>query len=381
MRCTQFTKRCFSSFWSGIASLTAKRLLALMAVSMCCVAAPAALADSCRPDSSGRDAITKKQTEQWQQVLSSSGFLSAALMDNDVTFTAYVKRVGDSNFILVSIQKVEENLARAAFESHYHASNGDQLTFGFKDGEPLSFVVTEVANQAQADMFGKLNMSVVWAAEVAPSDLATMRVELTTKQIDAIRITQAAGAVDQAVPEKNGKKLMEKFGCFYQALDKSGVDLTTKGGASRAASAAQGGSVGAAQDSGQQLDIVVEDILAQDKLTLQAMLHHDSAYLDKHIADDAIFTRSDGKKQTKRMLIAEVMEQQAPPVAVKSRYSSVSSTVAGDTVEVTSTATLSAQVRGGWKDFQEVRGTTKYKKVNGEWVMLGGSNAYEKQLR
>jgi hypothetical protein len=374
MRYTQFTKHCFSSFWSGKASLTAKKVLALMAVSMCCVAAPATLADSCKPDSSGRDAITKKQTDQWQQVLSSSGFLSAALMDHDVTFTAYVKRIGDSNFILVSIQKVEENLARAAFESHYHASNGDQLTFGFKDGEPLSFVVTEVANQAQADMFGKLDMSVVWAAEVAPRDLATMRVALTTKQIDAIRITQAAGTVDEAVPDKNGKKLMEKFGCFYQALDKSGVDLTTKGGAPIAA---QGGST---QDSSQQLDLVVEDILAQDKLTLQAMLHHDGAYLDKHIADDAIFT-SGGKKMTKRMFIAQVMEQQAPPVAVKSRYSAVSSTVTGDTVEVTSTATLSAQIRGGWKDFQEVRGTTKYKKVNGEWVMLGGTNEYEKQLR
>ncbi|HEV7487309.1 MAG TPA: nuclear transport factor 2 family protein [Thermoanaerobaculia bacterium] len=380
MRSTQFTKRRFSLFWSGIASLTAKKVLAVMAVSMCCVVAPATLADSCRPDASGRDAITKKQMDQWQQVLSSSGFLAAALMDHDVTFTAYVKRVGDSNFILVSIQKVEENLARAAFESHYHASNGDQLTFGFKDGDPLSFVVTEVANQAQADMFGKLNMSVVWAAEVAPNDLATMRVALTTKQIDAIRITQAAGAVDEAVPDKNGKKLMEKFGCFYQALDKSGVDLTTKGSASRSASAAQGGSVDG-QDSSPQLDLVVEDILAQDKLTLQAMLHHDSAYLDKHIADDAIFTKSGGKKQTKRMLIAEIMEQQAPPVAVKSRYSSVSSTVTGDTVEVTSTATLSAQMRGGWKDFEEVRSTTKYKKVNGEWVMLGGSNAYEKQLR
>src|SRR5947209_5263566 len=115
MRYAQSTKHCFSSFSSGTASLTAKRLLvALMAVFLCCVAAPATLADSCKPDSSGRDAITKKQMDQWQQVLSSSGFLSAALMDHDVTFTAYVKRVGDSNFILVSVQKVEENLARAA---------------------------------------------------------------------------------------------------------------------------------------------------------------------------------------------------------------------------------------------------------------------------
>ncbi len=205
-----------------------KRIVIPTLILLCVMPLSVVASDSCKPDVSGQDTITKKQVAQWQQVLSSSGFLSAALMDNDVTFTAYVQRGGDKNFVMVSIQKLEENQARAAFESHFHGAKGDQLLFGFKNGEPLTFVVTEVSNQAKVEglITAKLNMSVVWAAEVSDADMAAMRDALTTKQVDAIRISQASGQVDQSVPDKNGKRLMEKFGCFYQALDKRGIDLS-----------------------------------------------------------------------------------------------------------------------------------------------------------
>ena len=224
----------FQKVWRGAlrtvtVPLQARKAAVLIAIVVCCGVAETISAASCKPDASGQDRITKQRIDQWSQVLSSSGFLSAALMDNDVTFTAFVKRVGDHNFVLVSIEKVEESMARAAFESHYHGAKGDQLVLGFKNGEPLSFVVTEVANQAQADLFGKLHMSVVWAAEIPLSDLAAMRDTFTTRQVDAIRITQAGGQVDEGVSDQNGKKLMAKFGCFYEALDQSGVDLKSAG--------------------------------------------------------------------------------------------------------------------------------------------------------
>jgi hypothetical protein len=50
---------------------------------------------------------------------------------------------------------------------------------------------------------------------------------LTRRQIDAVRIILAGDVVIQAsVSDKDGMKLMEKFGCFYQSLDKKGIDLS-----------------------------------------------------------------------------------------------------------------------------------------------------------
>src|SRR5206468_5300616 len=130
----------------------------------------------------------------WNQVLSSSGFMAAALLDNDVTFTASIMRNGARTYVILIFEKVEENLARAAFESHYHASKGDQIFLGFSDRDPASFVATEVSNNAKAGMISaKLNMSAVWAAEVSDQELAALRGALTTKRVDAIRIVSSAG--------------------------------------------------------------------------------------------------------------------------------------------------------------------------------------------
>jgi hypothetical protein len=57
--------------------------------------------------------------------------------------------------------------------------------------------------------------------------MATARDTFTTKQVEAIRVSPASGDhVEISVTDENGKKLMEKFGCFYQALDKRGIDLS-----------------------------------------------------------------------------------------------------------------------------------------------------------
>lgn len=203
-----------------------RRAIVGICILLCALSSRTLTADSCKPDFSGKDSITKKQLDQWQQVLRQSGIMSAALMGNDVTFTGFVQRGGDKNFVMISIQKVEENLARATFESQYSATKGDQIMFGFADGDPLSFTATEVSNQAKAGAFsGKLNMSVVWAAELSDEQMAEMRTALTTQRVDAIRITASSGTIDLAVPEKNGSRLLEKFGCFYQSMDARGILL------------------------------------------------------------------------------------------------------------------------------------------------------------
>lgn len=226
----------------------------LIAATLLLLSALNVLADACKPDMAGTDRITKKPVMQWQQQLSSSGFLAAALMDNDVTVTAFIARAGDKNLVMVVIAKEQENLARAAFESRFNAAKGDQLTFGFKDGEPVSFKVTGAVNRSQAVglLTAKLRMSAEWDAEVPDGDLAAAKTALTTKLIDTIRITQANGPIDQPVPEKIGRRLTEKFGCFYQTLEANGIDLNA-GPASHAG--AQAGSNTENQKQGQQLTI------------------------------------------------------------------------------------------------------------------------------
>ncbi|HEX7152150.1 MAG TPA: SHOCT domain-containing protein [Thermoanaerobaculia bacterium] len=181
----------------------------------------------CDPDVRGKDRITKQEIVQWQQVLTASGILSAALLEKDITFTAYVARTGDKNVVGVVVQKVEPNLARAAFETQFRAAKGDEIVLGFKNGGPITFITTKAGNTAQAGTFsGNLNMSASWEAEVSDADLAAHRDALTTGLVDAIRITAASGQIDRAIPAKNGQRLMEKFGCFFRALDSAGVSAS-----------------------------------------------------------------------------------------------------------------------------------------------------------
>lgn len=197
-----------------------------VALALTLLRASATYAGDCDPDVRGKDRITKQEILQWQQVLTTSGFLSAALLEKDITFIAYVARVGNRNLVGVVVQKVEENLARAAFETQFRATKGDEIFLGFRNGEPVTFITTKAGNSAQAGTFsGKLNMSANWEAEVSDADLAAHRDALTTRLVDAIRITAASGQIDRAIPEKNGQRLMQKFGCFFQSLDSAGMSV------------------------------------------------------------------------------------------------------------------------------------------------------------
>lgn len=197
-----------------------------VAVALTLLSASAIYAGDCDPDVRGKDRITKQEILQWQQVLTASGFLSAALLEKDITFTAYIARVGDKNVVGVIVQKVEENLARAAFETQFRAAKGDEIFLGFRNGGPVTFITTKAGNSAQAGTFtGKLNMSANWEAEVSDADIAAHREALTTRLIDAIRITAASGQIDRTIPEKNGQRLMQKFGCFFRSLDSAGMSV------------------------------------------------------------------------------------------------------------------------------------------------------------
>ena len=128
-----------------------------------------------------------------------------------------------------------------------------------------------------------------------------------------------------------------------------------------------------------ELDLTVQDILAHEKIMLAAALQHNTALLDKHIADDAILVY-EGKQRTKRMYLAEMLEQPMVPAQVKSTHSNVIWKKENDVVEVTFTSVLSVRVTGRWKDVYESRGTSRYRKVDGEWVLMGYTSVYAKKL-
>jgi hypothetical protein len=196
----------------------------------CCFSSSLAWAQSCKPDVSREDRISKQRVDVWTQTLFSTSFAGRLWNTSDVGITATVGRYGSRNAVNLQIQKREESSTNAAFESAYRAAKGKPFFFGFKNGDPVAFVVTDVSNEArvQQGLGGPKGVTtVVLSALVRDGDLAKLREALTTREIDSVRIVLAGDIViEKSVDDKNGRRLMEKFSCFYQSLDSSGIALS-----------------------------------------------------------------------------------------------------------------------------------------------------------
>lgn len=205
-----------------------KIFMVAICVLMFCFSSSHSWAQTCKPDISQVDKISKQQEDYWFQTLSTSG----------VAISVYVGRRGLVNYVGVQIDKQEAPGLKAGFESALHGVKGNQFHFGLKNGEPLAFVAADVQNETKvsesfmAGFTGKnLYTKVVLEAVVKDNDLATLRDALTRKQIDAARVVLTGDVIIQAsVSDKNGAKMMGKFGCFYQYLDKKGIDLSAVAG-------------------------------------------------------------------------------------------------------------------------------------------------------
>lgn len=123
----------------------------------------------------------------------------------------------------------------------------------------------------------------------------------------------------------------------------------------------------------------LEDLLAHDRLMTQAVLHRDLAFLQSHIAPDAIYIIK-GKQYTRRMYLALVAELPVVTSRIKVRYPDAHATMTGDVVELTVTAIASIQSNGQWNDLVEGRSTLRFRQVNDEWIGLGGREIYTKRL-
>lgn len=209
-----------------------KILMVATCVLMFCLSSSPAWAQNCKPDISTQDKISKQQVDYWTQIVSTSG----------VTITVFVGgKSATGTQVGVVIQKAEiiSATTSAEFQSALRAAKGNQFYFGLKNGEPLTFVATGVTNEAKFSggvMAGLSGQSIVkinvqlWAI-VQDNDLAKLRDALSHRQIDAVRIVLAGDVhIEKSVSDEDGTKMMEKFGCFYQSLDKKGVDLSIVAG-------------------------------------------------------------------------------------------------------------------------------------------------------
>lgn len=203
-----------------------KMLIVATCVLMFCFSSSQAWAQTCKPDISTQDKISKQQVDIWLQTVSRSG----------VAITVFIgRRTSIGAQVGVVIEKQEAALTtNTDFQSALHAVKGNQFYFGLKNGEPLMFVASGVSNEAKvsgsfmAGFTGKGLVTVVqmWAL-VENKDLAALRDALTQKQIDAVRIILAGDVrIERSIEEKNGRKMTDKFSCFYQSLDKTGIDLS-----------------------------------------------------------------------------------------------------------------------------------------------------------
>lgn len=201
---------------------------------VCCFSTSQAWAQDCKPNVSREDKITKERIDIWTQSLFSTNFGSSLMSTSEISVFATVGRYGTFNAVNIEIQKREESATNAAFESAYRGAVGKQFYFGFKNGDPVAFVVTEVGNEAKVQqglLSAKGVTTVVLSAVVQDNELATLREALTSRQIDSFRVVLSGDVrIEKSVNDNNGKKLMEKFSCFYQLLDKRGINLSAVAG-------------------------------------------------------------------------------------------------------------------------------------------------------
>jgi hypothetical protein len=197
-------------------------MVGVILITCCAVSSSAA---PCKPDFSSQDKISKEAIVTWFHNLTGIGFWKS-MIASDIDVIAVVGRYGNVNAINIQIVNTENDRDRAAFDSRYRAAQGDRIVFGFRNGEPLTFVATRVNNQAQIQQAKGLVMTVVLSAELTDDALARMRTALTTRQIDAVRIMLASGMIERSIDESNGKAMAEKFSCFYEYLDGRGINLS-----------------------------------------------------------------------------------------------------------------------------------------------------------
>jgi hypothetical protein len=200
-------------------------LLGLIAVALASPASGAA--QNCKPDVSGKDRITKAESNFWTQNVATTGFMSQVVLEKaNVTLNLAIGRVGDSTLLSLTLTKEEEpeKVARAVLESQYQAQRGNEIILGFKEGgTPLKFVASEATSKTEVKgiIAPKLTATVQLATSIKDDELRALRDSIGTRQFDVIRVGLTSQTIDKEL-KGNGKKLSAKFACFFAFAETRG---------------------------------------------------------------------------------------------------------------------------------------------------------------
>ena len=226
-----------------------------------------AQAQNCKMGHTMTDAITKEKYDLWVEVLSAPG-----VMTPKPTITGLVWRQANVNYIGLRFQKFYRSEPSGQFETSVRGAVGKPFYFGFKNGEPIAFEVTEVFNGAgvSGGLFAPPTgvKTAEFRAAISDKALAALRESLVSRQIDAVRLALEGDVqIDASVDNDRGKGMMERFSCFYELLDKKGIDLSTA--ADPPANPAKSGSLGGKQAEQQKpaaqltIDQVIQMVAAK----------------------------------------------------------------------------------------------------------------------
>lgn len=193
-------------------------------VGVCCFVPHLASAQNCKPDVTGKDALTKLPSDYWRQDLYQTGFVSSAFSGTEVNVSATVGRLGNANKLIIALTKQESADPNLAFESKYRGVKGSEFYVTFSDGNPVKFVADEVMNNtATTKVLGKFITTVVLRSIIKDEALRALKDSLTLKPIDMVRITLADGVeINQQVNDKNGTKFQDKLACFFKFVEEKG---------------------------------------------------------------------------------------------------------------------------------------------------------------
>lgn len=188
-----------------------------------CEPSPCAAQGKCKPDISQVDKISNKRIELYSQQLFATSFLASMWKAQETYITLEFLQNGDEYAVQLRVEKKEGSVDRAVFESQYRAAVGQPIQLGFKSGNPLEIVVTNVGNNSQMTGFlsdsRRVSTTVILAAELKGDDLVRAREAFTTRQVQAVRVHLAGGVgLTKDVDDKLGRQLMQKASCFFDGL-------------------------------------------------------------------------------------------------------------------------------------------------------------------
>ena len=199
----------------------------LGALSLALAAPCLGAAQNCKPNVSGKDRVTKAQSDVWAQDVSSTGFMSQVVLEKaNVNLNVAIARIGEFTIVQLTLTKEEDQnkVARAVLESQYRAEEGNQIVLGFKEGgTPLTFVASRATSETAVKglLTPKLVTTVVLVAQIKDDELSALRDAIGARQFDVIRVSLSSQTIDKEM-KGNGKKLSEKFACFFAFAEQRG---------------------------------------------------------------------------------------------------------------------------------------------------------------